>query len=369
MVLGFEVLLARVADELSQLAVDEAHVIASDRHIKIDRCLHGVVMVLVKPAALHVGLLVVVLRTVSLGVHAPCCCRRARWLAAHLACALQNSDGVGALTHEDNALLGRVQDFEIHTQGVCQRPPRDLALAAQARRTEDEFCVLERGAGENAIVDVERGGHLDCVMEEETVVGGQGFEAEGIELWPDSLIVQERPLRNTRQCTGQLSVQGGQVKGADGSGVWIVTGGQLHDDTRAIHLVAIEGCADVPLEEEQPLSNGPGDEHFQRGGVHHGSSCGVEVNTVLETIPSGHGARLPVGGVDVRERDRLLAGGLDLESLLDGRGGRAMRAHAGHVDDALVVAGDGEVLFDAWQPVGAVRAIERMRAIARGTSC
>jgi hypothetical protein len=115
----------------------------------------------------------------------------------------------------------------------------------------------------------------------------------------------------------------------------------------------------------RPFLNAPRHHALQSRSVHDWGGGFVVVKAILKSVAPSHCASLEVAGSNVFKGHVNVAAMFDFEPLLDRWWRRAMGPDVGDVDDAFVVADDGEVLLHGRHPVHDVGASQRMRAIAR----
>ena len=103
---SLHVLLPGIHAILGELALNEAHVVTCNADKNVERGHHGVIGFLGDAPIAKLSLLLVGGGAVGLGVLPAWAGRRARDVSVQHASALENSDGVGTLTHEDQPLIG-----------------------------------------------------------------------------------------------------------------------------------------------------------------------------------------------------------------------------------------------------------------------
>ena len=92
-------------------------------------------------------------------------------VAEEHASPLENGDDVGPLRHEDNASHGRVQHGKLYTESGFEGPPSDATRATETGLAQELLSYLVGADSEDSVIDVQRGGGIDGVVNEQAVVG------------------------------------------------------------------------------------------------------------------------------------------------------------------------------------------------------
>ena len=173
----------RIFAVLAELALNEKHIITRDTDQEIEGGHDGVVGLPDWAERCELVLLLSVDGTVRLGILPAWDSRHSSWIAVQHSGALQDGDRVRALAHEDGTLLSSVDQLEVDAQRALKRSPSDLLPPAEPGAPQHSLRVLFGRCREHSVVHVERSGHVDGVVDEETVVSVH---------WLESLLLNRR---------------------------------------------------------------------------------------------------------------------------------------------------------------------------------